>query len=262
MVKNWPARLVRDLLELPFFHIAFSGGLDSRFICYAAKLLGCKFIAWHVKGPHIPAHESEQAMEWARKNNISAEYIDFDPLQNSRIAANDRKRCYYCKRDLFARICAAGRIVVDGTNADDLTTFRPGLLALRELGIISPLANAGLTKKEIHILAARIGLDDPWQKARPCLLTRFAYGQIPDYYRLQKIEKVEAEIAKIAGSLDFRLRLLPNPLLQIEEGDSFDMEKAYAILHEHGFENVAILPVKSVSGFFDKPCTKNQNGFE
>lgn len=262
MVRNLPAPLTRIMRDLPFFHIAFSGGLDSRFICHVAKLLGCKFVAWHAKGPHIPANESESAINWARKNAIPLEIIVFDPLKYPNIAKNDTDRCYYCKKELFSRICAIGRIVMDGTHAEDLNRFRPGLKALQEMGVISPLAKAGLTKKEIRALACQTDLNNPDQKAKSCLITRFAYGIKPDYRLLHQLALAEDELATIAGPLDFRLRLLPSPLLQIEDGPSFNFEKARSILQKYNFENASIIRSKNVSGFFDAGYKPGQKFFK
>jgi uncharacterized protein len=172
-------RLDKQLKELDSFVVAFSGGVDSSFLLHRAySLLGNKIIAVTIRTPYIPAREVEEAVEFARSKNIAHRIltIDFPVI----IKHNPVERCYLCKKLLFTEILAFARrnnysYVADGTNADDSGDFRPGMKALKEMGIISPLLESGLTKNDIRELSKKEGLN-LWDKpAMACLLTRIPY---------------------------------------------------------------------------------------
>lgn len=171
--------------------LAFSGGLDSRFLAHAAHLWasdGIRAHLLHITGPHVPEAETRAALLWAEARGLPLTLVPVNPLELPEVRATAEDRCYHCKHRLFSALremvrhpafCSppcAGATLCDGTNADDLAAYRPGLRALRELGVRSPLAEAGLGKALLRSLGAGTGLDNPDQTARPCLLTRFAYG--------------------------------------------------------------------------------------
>ncbi|MDO5483454.1 MAG: PP-loop family protein [Desulfovibrionaceae bacterium] len=251
--------------ERPGLAVAFSGGLDSRFLCHAARLCGYTVLALHVRGPHIPPAESKAALDWARVQNVPVLTAEFDPLSLPEVAGNSRERCYACKRGLIqtlqntlaqsALACGQAPLpVCDGSNADDMRGFRPGLRALAEAGVHSPLAAAGLSKAEIRALAAATGLDRPEQQARPCLLTRLAYGLTPDAALLARLADAETALAALPGMGDFRLRLTPAPVLQLAALPAMPQtsrRRLEAILEAHGFAGCAIRVTQQVSGFFD-----------
>lgn len=247
-----PHELRRLLKDNPVLAIAFSGGLDSRFLCHAARLCGCDIVAIHASGPHIPQAESAYALAWAKENAVDAHVVEYDPLLDSGIASNGRDRCYQCKKKLFRLLANYGRRVADGTNAGDLSLFRPGLLALKEENVFSPLALAGLDKKAIRSLALATGLENHGQKARPCLLTRFAYGMRPGMRELRSVERAENELANILGNeVDFRLRLTPDPVLQIQDFNQELLPKIDSILKKYGFGGYSLAIANSISGYFD-----------
>lgn len=264
-----PENFVRALRGLPPLAVAFSGGLDSRFLCHAARLCGCDVLAVHARGPHIPPEESAQAAQWAKAAGLPLLMLDFDPLSLPEVARNSRQRCYDCKKGLIAALRAAlrerraregGRLLCDGSNADDLRAFRPGLRALAEARVRSPLAEAGLGKAAIRSLAASTGLDRPEQRARPCLLTRLAYGLSPHAALLERLARAEAALARLAASEggpsalgDFRLRLRPAPLLQATRLPEALRPRLEEILAAHGFTPCEICRTDGVSGFFDAP---------
>jgi uncharacterized protein len=214
-----PDRLREILHGLPVCAVALSGGLDSRFLCHAALLCGCRVLAVHAAGPHVPAQESAAAQAWAQQRGLPLLPVRYNPLPLPEVAANSRQRCYDCKRGLIAvvRIVlplapaatalapvpsgpsarAAPLPLCDGTNADDMTAFRPGLRALKEGGVRSPLAEAGLAKDHIRLLARQTGLDQPDQRARPCLLTRLAYGLTPTEDLLRRLAAAETALAAL-----------------------------------------------------------------
>lgn len=276
IANQTPAALAAVLRGLPRVAVAFSGGLDSRFLCHAALLCGCDVLAVHVCGPHIPPQESAGAVAWAQKRGLPLRTASFDPLRLQEVKGNSPQRCYGCKTGLVALLRAelarmpqadGGRVLCDGTNADDLRAYRPGLRALQEGRVRSPLAEAGLTKAEVREAARAAGLDRPEQRARPCLLTRLAYGMQPEAATLARLAAAEAALAALgaenraqdeaegdalAGALgDLRLRLTPEPLLQAEnlpEELRADLQK---ILLSYGFWPCTLEVGGRISGFFD-----------
>lgn len=255
-----PAALARVLGGLPRIAVAYSGGLDSRFLCHAALLCGCDVLAVHVFGPHIPPQESAGATAWAQQRGLSLRTARFDPLTLPEVENNSPQRCYGCKKGLvnllrgeLAAIAeqGPGRVLCDGTNADDLQTYRPGLRALEESRVRSPLAEAGLAKAAIREAARATDLDRPDQRARPCLLTRMAYGMRPDAATLKRLAAAEDELAE-AGTLgDFRLRLTPEPVLQAEKMPDPLRPQVQNILQSHGFWPCKMEIGGSISGFYD-----------
>ena len=190
--------------------IAYSGGLDSRFLCFVASRLGYDVKPLHVAGPHMAPSESKGAVKDARDMGLDVELITANPLEIAELAAAGRNRCYVCKTHVFTELLkhAAGGKLCDGTNASDLTVFRPGRKALEELGIHSPLAEAGITKPDIRRLASALGMPHPDQAARPCLLTRFPYGMTPAAETLALVAEAEDWIEALpeAAGIKFRLR--------------------------------------------------------
>ena len=190
--------------------IAYSGGLDSRFVAFSAKRAGFKVRLLHVRGPHIAPSETQEAVDGAHELGLDPEILDINPLKLPALASAGRERCYVCKTGLFTELLriAGGEPLCDGTNHSDLSGYRPGRRALLELGIHSPLEEAGLGKPDIRAFAARLGMPRPDQAARPCLLTRFPYGALPSADLLHLTAGAEDYIsAHPAGSrLRFRLR--------------------------------------------------------
>lgn len=267
------ARLAGVLAGLAPVAVALSGGLDSRFLCHMALAAGCDVVALHGAGPHVPAEESAAAREWARGRGLRLLVFHHDPLPLPEVAANSRERCYACKRGLIASMRAVlaaaggeGRVLCDGGNADDQRAFRPGLRAVAEAGVRSPLAEAGLSKAQIRELARATGLDRPDQAARPCLLTRLAYGMKPDSALLARLASAEAALAALdaarsaergtdgapgGGLGDFRLRLAPEPVLQCARLPGSLAPAVEDLLAAHGFAPFTVVTGEKVSGFFD-----------
>lgn len=176
--------------------IAFSGGVDSTFLLKAAKdALGDKVKAVTVHSPYIPTWEVDEAKEFVKQFNISHEMIELDFIDPS-IMDNPKDRCYLCKKVIFCRILELAKeqkysYVCDGTNFDDTKDYRPGMVALKELGVISPLLECGFTKAEIRDMSNTLGLPT-WNKpAYACLMTRLPYDVRVSIADLRKIEAGE-----------------------------------------------------------------------
>lgn len=249
------------LRDLPPFALSVSGGLDSRFLCRAAMRCGLSPLLIFVRGPQLTPRETAGALDWVKAQELESVALDFDPLDQPEVASNTDLRCYHCKRRMFVAIrdLAASRgfgLVIEGGNASDLKQYRPGLVALRELGVRSPLAEAGLSKAEIRRLAEGIALDRPDQPSRACLLTRFAYGLKANHDTLARLGRIEDALANL-GFREYRLRL-PGPgehLLHMasseaerwrehEENIIKIMKNEGVVAFEHRFD-------PNISGFFD-----------
>ena len=190
--------------------VAFSGGVDSSLLCYAAAAaLGNRAIAVTVGSPMLPKSEREWAARIVRQTGIEHVYIEEEEIDEE-VAVNSGQRCYFCKKLEFGRILEEARkrgiaVVLDGSNRDDLLDYRPGLKALEELGVFSPLREAGLTKAEVRELSRRFALPT-WDKpAFACLASRIPYGERIDRDKLARVEKAE-DYLRDMGFRQFRVR--------------------------------------------------------
>jgi uncharacterized protein len=255
--------------------IAFSGGLDSRFLLHTARRVGVSARALHISGPHIPLRETEEARQWAEEHGIALTLLQVDPLRNPALRANAPDRCYHCKRAAFRALLAettAGEVLCDGTNISDFSGYRPGLRALKELGVRSPLAEAGLSKDDIRRFARQTGMDRPEQKARPCLFTRYEYGLEPEASSLAALDEAERRVEEFFAAdghgeaiPPFRLRLTKNgPVLHVQVEALADRQQTAlgALLLECGVQDARVEAVHQVSGYFDRQAgfKGNANG--
>ena len=196
-MPNIKSSILDDILkELDSFVVAFSGGVDSSFLLYRShKVRKSSIVAVTIRTPYIPSKEITEATEFSKIHGIRHKILDISFPDE--IRHNPVERCYLCKKSLFTELVTFARehnfkYVVDGSNADDLDDFRPGMKALNEMGIRSPLLEAGLTKKEIRLLSRNDGLEI-WDKpAMACLLTRIPYNTEIKEVELRMIEKAES----------------------------------------------------------------------
>ena len=190
--------------------IAFSGGVDSAYLLYAAKKYGGSIRAYYVSSEFQPQFELEDARRLARELDADMRILPLSVLAVPRVSENPPSRCYYCKQAIFKEIAAAAAadgfaLILDGTNASDDAGDRPGMRALRELSVRSPLRECGLTKPEIRRLSKEAGLFT-WDKpAYACLATRIPAGEAITPEKLAATERAEAFLASL-GFTDFRVR--------------------------------------------------------
>ncbi len=196
----------------PRVAIAFSGGVDSAYLLYAASKYAKEVRAYYVKSELQPQFELDDALRLAEEIGADMKVINLSVLVNREICANPKNRCYYCKKTIFSTITSATKedgfdVLLDGTNASDDVADRPGTKALAELSVLSPLRECGLTKAEIRKLSKEAGLFT-WDKpAYACLATRIPTGEEITAEKLAATEEAENYLFSL-GFTDFRVRRL------------------------------------------------------
>lgn len=197
--------------QVPRAALAFSGGADSAFLLWAARRYGCDLRAYYIKTVFQPAFELEDARRLAKELDVPMTVLELDVLAVEKAAENGPRRCYYCKKALFTRLRQAAAadgytVLLDGTNASDDAGDRPGMVALRELEVRSPLRECGVTKAEVRRLSREAGLFT-WNKpAYACLATRIPTGTALTAGMLTRVEKAESVLTNL-GFSDFRVRV-------------------------------------------------------
>lgn len=195
--------------------VAFSGGVDSSLLLKlaveAAKEHGTRVYAILMHTMLHPAGEVEEARNAAADMGAEFRMLSVDELQGAGILDNPKDRCYRCKKYLFEQLIRESErlgasVILEGTNEDDLHVYRPGLRAVKELGIRSPLADARLTKEDVRRLAKDLGIPASNKPSTPCLATRFPYGARLSYEDMRKVEKGERFIRE-KGFYNVRLRI-------------------------------------------------------
>ena len=215
--------------------LAFSGGVDSSLLLKlaadSAAAHGTTVYAVTFDSRLHPACDLENARKVAAELGGVHVVVTVDELEMEEIRSNPPDRCYLCKKQLFGKLLefAAEKqvsVTMEGTNEDDLHVYRPGIRAVRELGVKSPLAEAGLTKAEVKALAAEYGISAASRPSTPCMATRLPYGAELNYKVLKQIEEGEALLREMIGG-NVRLRL-HGDVARIET-DSENLEKAVAL---------------------------------
>ena len=203
--------------------LAFSGGVDSAYLLWAGKHYGCDLTAYYVHTAFQPEFEFRDAQRLAQEVGVPMVVVEADILSVPLAAANGPDRCYHCKTALFTQLWEYARrdghtLLLDGTNASDDAGDRPGMRALRELAVESPLRLCGLTKADVRAASKEAGLFT-WDKpAYACLATRIPTGRTITKEELERVEKAEDALFAL-GFTDFRVRLLADAArIQLPEG--------------------------------------------
>ena len=210
--------------------IAFSGGVDSSLVCAVAReVLGDRAVAVTAVSPTYPPGEIEMAKEVAKRVDIKHLIIETNELDDPKFVSNPVDRCYFCKSELLGKLDEIRKKlgfkkILDGTNYDDLSDFRPGSRALGEFEVVTPLALAGLGKEEVRQLAADYGLPNADKPANPCLASRIPFGSMITSEKLKRIAGAESFLR----SLGFKVVRVRDhgDLARVEVG-KFELERAF-----------------------------------
>ena len=255
-------KLEERLRKLGKVAVSFSGGIDSSFLLYVAnKVLGSKnVLAIIANGVMVPRKDYKEAIEFLKENNFKYKEIEFKPLEIKEFKENSKERCYFCKKNLMTKIKEEAikngfENVLDGKNQDDLKVYRPGNKVQEELGIISPLAETGFSKKEIRNESKKLGLKI-WNKpSNSCLATRFPYNTILNKESLRKVD-ISEELLKELGIKKSRVRVHGDiARIEVEKEDFKIILKNLDIVEkikEIGFKYITLDLEGLKSGSFDK----------
>lgn len=232
--------------------VAFSSGVDSTFLLYAAQdALGDRVMAVTASSCSFPKRELNEALEYCKSQGIKHEVVESEELKIEGFSHNPKNRCYLCKHELFEKIRKIAddngmKEVVEGSNLDDNGDYRPGLQAVAELGVKSPLREIGFSKEQIRILSNYLGLPTWDKQSFACLSSRFPYGEEITEKKLSMVDKSEQLLLDL-GFHQLRVRIHGN-MARIEldpaEFDKFMQEdvrtKVYDKLKEFGFTYVTL----------------------
>lgn len=220
-IREVAERVIEALRGYGHCLVAFSGGVDSAVVAKAAQLaLGEKATAITAVSPSLAAGELEQAQQLAQLIGIEHRQVATSEVSQSAYRQNAADRCYHCKTELYKQLSAISMaypdtMIVNGTNADDLEDYRPGLEAAREHGVRSPLAECGLGKQDVRALAVHFQLP-VWNKpAMPCLSSRIAYGEEVTPERLQMVDQAE-QFLRQHGFEQIRVRYHRGDMARLE----------------------------------------------
>jgi len=235
--------------------VALSGGVDSALVAYSAYAkLGKLAIAVTADYKTLAQEELKSAKKISSEIGIKHIVIDYNELANESFVKNDNNRCFYCRSELSEHLLEIAKefesdIIVDGTNIDDLGDYRPGVLALRENGIRSPLAETGFSKKMVREAAKSIGLSVYDKPSNSCLASRIPWGQSVTAEKLARIEIGEKIVKQLTGAKQVRVRDM-NGIAKIEVGvdelslleNNLVLQKIKSQLKLISFEDVSIDP--------------------
>lgn len=200
--------------------LAFSGGTDSAYLMYAAKKYAEDVRAFFINSPFQPEFELNDALRLSDELGVELKVINADLNGNLNVLENSSLRCYYCKKNMFDLLIKTAKadgyeIIIDGTNASDIETDRPGMRALKEAGVLSPLKMCELKKSDIRFLSEQAGLFTYNKPSYSCLATRIPTGMQITQEMLSKIERSESCLFSL-GFSDFRFRIVNEKSAKIQ----------------------------------------------
>ncbi|MDE1770623.1 MAG: ATP-dependent sacrificial sulfur transferase LarE [Thaumarchaeota archaeon] len=235
--------------------IALSGGVDSALVAYAAqKALGKHAIAVTADYKTLSQEELETSKRVCKEIGIKHVIIEYNELDNPNFVKNDQNRCFHCRTELAEHLLRLSNtekigIIVDGTNLDDLTEYRPGIIALKKSGVQSPLVETRFTKSDVREVAKKIGLSIHDKPSNSCLASRIPWGNTVTAEKLARIEKSETMIKQLFGVRQVRVRDFGNSAsIEVDKDEIIflDNKKNMLVLKEYmkqfGFDTVLIDP--------------------
>ncbi len=233
-VQRYDALLER-IGEMDSMLVAYSGGVDSTLLAVAAHVvLGKRALAVLATSDTYPGSEVDQARSLAAELGLRLHEVETNELVDPRFRANTPDRCYHCKSELFSLLRTVAdhkglTHVADGSNADDGDDFRPGMRAKTEYGVVSPLAEVGLSKRDVRDVAAMLGLPN-WDKpSMACLASRFPYGEEITEERLHRVAAAEVSLREL-GFRQFRVRA-HGDVARVEV-EPREMDRAWELRHQ------------------------------